>query len=254
MPVLFLHGFTGSSADWEIIFRSIDDEFYPFGIDLIGHGESSTPQEVLYYNHKSVTQQINDVLDYLGINQVILCGYSMGGRAALSFYFACPGRVAGLVLESTNPGIQDETEREKRVQSDSELINRIQSNGIEEFIDFWYSLPLFESLENIPSRYLDELISRRYKNNVAGLCNSLAGFGTGVMPDYWEKLKEINIPVQLITGEIDEKYKALSFRVAEQIRQAELDIIKSAGHNTHLEKPAEFVSLVNSFLRNNFVQ
>ncbi len=48
-PLLFLHGFTGSSEDWRPIASKIDKSFPVIGIDLIGHGKSASPEnEELY--------------------------------------------------------------------------------------------------------------------------------------------------------------------------------------------------------------
>ena len=46
IPVIFLHGFTQSSQDWNKVITSLDDNIFPIAIDLIGHGKSESPTEI----------------------------------------------------------------------------------------------------------------------------------------------------------------------------------------------------------------
>lgn len=253
-PILLLHGFAGSTRDWENIIPGIDKNFCPLAIDLVGHGQSSSPHEQKHYTQKSLVFQIEKTLDFYSINQAILCGYSMGGRAALSFYNANPKRVKGLILESTNPGIENSKAKSERIKNDNKLIEMIKSYDMKDFIDYWYSLPIFSSLKNIGVEKYNLLLKQRYSNSVAGLSNSLSGFGTAAMTNMWNLLSSVNIPVKLVAGSLDEKYCKIMERMNEEVKQSELSIIKDAGHNIHLEKPAEFVSLFNNFLGNYFLK
>ena len=38
--VLFLHGFLGSSADWNDVVAALEKDFYCLVVDLPGHGDS----------------------------------------------------------------------------------------------------------------------------------------------------------------------------------------------------------------------
>ncbi len=42
--IVFLHGFTGSSFDWEFLFDKLPNGFEPIVIDLLGHGKTSSPK------------------------------------------------------------------------------------------------------------------------------------------------------------------------------------------------------------------
>ncbi|MDQ7033363.1 MAG: hypothetical protein Q9P01_00575 [Anaerolineae bacterium] len=56
------------------------------------------------------------------------------------------------------------------------------------------------------------------------------------------------MPVKLIAGELDSKYVAINREMAELIPNADLTIIKGAGHTVHLEKSDEYAKLVLQFL------
>jgi len=53
IPIIFLHGFTGSSKDWEFTKSKIPKNYTPIFIDLLGHGKSSSPEQPEYYTTES---------------------------------------------------------------------------------------------------------------------------------------------------------------------------------------------------------
>jgi 2-succinyl-6-hydroxy-2,4-cyclohexadiene-1-carboxylate synthase len=252
IPVIFLHGFTGQSEDWKFIFNKLPSQFFPVAIDLIGHGKSSSPINPRYYSTGAITCQLNRIINILGLKEVILIGYSMGGRAVISYCARYNQNILGAVLESSTAGIQDFNQRKERVEFDLLLSEKIKTEGIEKFLEYWFNIPLFESLKDISNS--DELKNQRMKNNVIGLSNMLAGFSTGLMPDFWSRLKEFNFPVVLISGELDKKYTDLNSKMAQLLPDAKHEIIKKCGHNTHLENPELFTKLVNNFLTSILVK
>ena len=88
-------------------------------------------------------------------------------------------------------------------------------------------------------------------NNVTGLTNSLLGFGTGRMHSYFCELERIKTSVLLITGSLDFKFSEIAKEANNLFPNSYHAIIENAGHNVHLEKPEEFLKLLNSFLLKN---
>jgi 2-succinyl-6-hydroxy-2,4-cyclohexadiene-1-carboxylate synthase len=248
VTVVFLHGFSGSSNDWKQIIKMLPVKFQCVAIDLIGHGKSSSPEDINSFNNDAIVAQINSVLNKLKLVNVILVGYSMGGRAALSYALKNTGRVKGLVLESTTPGIIEETLRKERRDNDEKIAGLIANDGIEKFVDYWMNLSIFETQKKLPVEKLKKVRLKKLNNNKTGLINSIRGFGQGVMPQAWEELVKIDFEVLLITGEKDLKYTDINSQMLAKIKHAEHKIITAAGHNIHLEKPEVFVSLLKDFI------
>ena len=256
--VFLLHGFTGSSADWIDIIPGLSEKFSYAAIDLIGHGKSDSPTNVDIYTSNSIVQQLNEVFKYFTEDKFFLIGYSMGGRAALSYAVQFADKLSGLVLESTSAGIADENLRNERRQSDEKVIKLIEEKPIEEFIEFWLNQDLFASLRKLPKDKFEQIkISKAYPELVSGsklkikkigLINSLKGFGTGVMPAFHDKVHLIKCNTLLITGELDKKFTQINSELVKSFPSAKHVVVKNAGHNVHLEKPEEFVRKVNEFL------
>jgi 2-succinyl-6-hydroxy-2,4-cyclohexadiene-1-carboxylate synthase len=246
--ILFLHGFTGSSGDWKDVVQKIDKRFNKLGLDLIGHGKSSSPNSINYYVKESLVNQIEQVLNSLRLKEVILCGYSMGGRVALNFAIAKPEFVQGLILESSSAGFKNEKERSSRKISDDELATFIENNSLEDFATRWLDQELFGTLRRFSNNKLKLMKEERTKNTKTGLANTLRGFGTGVMPYIGSELVKLKIPILLITGGLDDKFTRINENLKKIMRSSKHKIISTSGHNTHLEEPKKFVEAVNGFL------
>jgi 2-succinyl-6-hydroxy-2,4-cyclohexadiene-1-carboxylate synthase len=248
--LVFLHGFTGSSYDWEQVIHSINTELPAAAIDLLGHGKSDSPEDVNFYTTESLIKQICEVINHITKNKVILIGYSMGGRAALSFTLKYPEIVESLILESASAGIKDDNLREERVKKDEELAVYIETHSIEEFVDHWMNLEIFNTQRRFSNKKREEIRELKLKNNKTGLANSLRGFSTGKMPPLYNKLNNIKTKTLLITGELDTKFTEINSEMVKLLQNTEHKIIKSAGHNTHLEEQKSFLEAVNNFLLN----
>jgi 2-succinyl-6-hydroxy-2,4-cyclohexadiene-1-carboxylate synthase len=246
--LLLIHGFTGSSLDWEKIVPKLPENFNYFTIDLLGHGNSDSPSEKNLYNAESLTSQLKEFSAKIIKEKFVLLGYSMGGRAALSFSVKYPEDIKGLILESTSAGIKEEMERKERIKKDEQVAEFIDSHSIEEFIEYWMGMDIFNTQKRFSNSKLGEIKRTKLKNSKTGLSNSLRGFGTGCMTPLYDKLKNITCKTLLITGDLDEKFSLLNAEMVNSFPAAKHISIKNSGHNTHLETPDAFIKTVNKFL------
>ena len=245
-PVVFLHGFTGNSDDWNFLFRQLPENIFPLAIDLIGHGRSDSPKDPAHYTCTAIVHHLHSILLSLKLEKIILAGYSMGGRAALSYCLKHPNNVIAAVLESTTAGIEDFDQKKERVEIDFLLADKIRSEGIVSFIEYWFSTPLFRTLKDHPD--FENIRKRRIENSATGLANSLMNFSTGLMRSYWESLPLLNFPILLVSGELDNKYTSINSRMKLKFQNALHAVVPECGHNVHIEKPELFTKLVQEFL------
>jgi pimeloyl-ACP methyl ester carboxylesterase len=64
------------------------------------------------------------------------------------------------------------------------------------------------------------------------------------MPDHGPRLAGIDVPVGLVAGERDAKFRALAEAMAEGLPRGRLHVVPDAGHNVVLEQPAEIARLL----------
>lgn len=247
MPLVLLHGFTGSLVNWLPHIPIFSKHSRVITVDLLGHGRTDSPSDSLRYTMGNAAQDLVAIFDRLSLPPVRLLGYSMGGRLALYLAVHYPSVIESLILESASPGLETLEQRLERQRIDECLASRIEQDGIVSFVDEWEKLPLFASQARLPQSVLDLQRTHRLQNNPVGLANSLRGMGTGVQPSLWERLPEVGRPVLLIAGELDSKFVSIAKRMSQQIPDSRLALIPGTGHTTHLEQPELFDQRVQEF-------
>ena len=236
--VVLVHGFTQSARCWAPIDDALAIDHEVVAVDAPGHGGSS-----------AVSASFDETVDLLAAagGRGSYLGYSMGGRVALAAAIAHPDAVERLVLVGASPGLADPAERAARVDADRALADRIEAIGVDAFLDEWLALPLFAGLHPAAA-HLDE----RRRNTAPGLADSLRRCGTGTQPPQWDRLGELGarrLPVLLVVGEHDAKFRAITEAMADAIGPpASVTVIPGAGHTAHLEQPAAFLAAVRPFL------
>lgn len=236
-PLLLLHGFTGSSQNWQAVLPGLTAHYQVILVDVLGHGRTASPPDENRYTIDRVAADLIALLDEWGYAAVGLLGYSMGGRLALFTAVTYPHRISHLILESASPGLATAVERQARVAQDRELADWIEANGLEAFVNRWEQLPLWASQQQLSPEIRQQLRQQRLQNNPVGLANSLRGMGTGAQPSLWEQLAALTIPTLLLAGELDPKFVTINRQMAALLPDAHLEIVPGAGHTVHLERP-----------------
>jgi len=245
--VLFLHGFMGSSADWQNVIGAIRDRALCIAPDLPGHGTSLGLTPDTSYTVEGAARAVVNTLDELEVGCPVIVGYSMGGRLALYLSLRYPERCAGLFLESASPGLESEEERTARRAADEEKAKRLESGDFEKFLGDWYRQPLFAPLEE-DEGLLRRTIESRRRNDPLELARSLRGMGTGSQPSLWGELESLAVPALAVAGGLDGKYAGISSRMARISPRIEPVVIPGVGHNVRAEAPAEYAALLLRFL------
>lgn len=223
--VVFLHGFLGCSLDWGM--------FSDMGISV---GYSGVSYEEC---HEQVFRQVS------GLGKIVLVGYSLGARVAVSFALRYPGLVEGLVLESYSPGIVSRSQRLQRGRLDREWGRRFRRD-YRMALYRWYQLPLFESLSSREG--FDLLIRDRLHRDPDLMAAMIEGLSPGRVAHQWDMVQQLHCPISLITGELDTKYQAIAEKLVSLRTDIQHFTVANAGHNTHFEEPEQYRQILRSIL------
>lgn len=153
LPIVFLHGFLGTAADWEAVCSHLPP-CQCIGIDLPGHGQSPFTK--------------NFSID---IPRFHLVGYSMGARLALR---VPKEKIASLTLLSVHPGLKTEEEKKERLKKDTEWAELLLQLPIDEFLKRWYNQPIFQP-------FCPDLTMRK-QQNVHNLSRALLHYSLAHQP------------------------------------------------------------------------
>ncbi len=232
--LVLLHGFTNTGASWDGVVAALPRSYRPSTPDLRGHGAAGEVRPV-------TLEAVLGDLEALAPPRFTLVGYSQGGRVALHAAFALADRIDRLILIGASPGVADPDERAQRRQADEALAAWATTVTIDEFVSRWAQTPV---LAGQPPEVRAAVTADRLRNTTAGLAAALRGLGTGTLPSLWDRLGELAVPVELIVGERDAKFRATADRMALALPDARLHVVPGAGHAVHLEDPWAVAALI----------
>lgn len=249
-PVLLLHGFTGSTRTLDGVAAGLRAAgFATIAVDLLGHGRSDAPRDPAAYAMERCSEDLVRVLDAAGAPRAAVLGYSLGGRVALALAVAHPARVRGVVAVGASAGLEDPGERAARRRADEALADALERDGVPAFVERWMALPLFASQARLGPAFLAAARAQRLANRAHGLAASLRGIGTGAQPPLHDALATLPVPLLLVAGAEDAKFRAIAAALAQRAPRARAAWIPAAGHAAHLEQPDAFLAEALGFLR-----
>lgn len=233
--LVLVHGFTQNARCWGPFADELARHRRLALVDAPGHGGSGHDDADLD-TAGALLGEAGGSADYLG--------YSMGGRMALHLALDRPELVRSLVLVGATGGIDDPAERAERRRADEQLAARFEAGPLDEVVDRWLAGPLFAHLPpEAACRH------QRLANRPAGLAASLRRCGTGCQRPLWAELHRIEVPVLVLAGEHDHKFRIAGARLVDAIgANAALAVQPAAGHAVHLEQPAATAATVLAFL------
>jgi 2-succinyl-6-hydroxy-2,4-cyclohexadiene-1-carboxylate synthase len=233
--LVLVHGFTQNTNCWGAIATELALDHEVVRVDAPGHGKSSDVRAGLWTGADLIAERGGGAT-YLG--------YSMGARFVLHVALAHPDVVHGLVLVGGTAGIDDPDARADRRRADGATAERLEHDGLEAFLDAWLAQPLFAGLSGAA-----QFREARADNTVEGLADSLRQAGTGSQEPLWSRLPALAVPVLVIAGADDHKFSAEAERLTTCIgANATLELIADAGHAAHLERPVDFLAIVQPWL------
>ena len=150
------------------------------------------------------------------------------------------------MLVGATAGILDPGARSRRRDEDlalAESLEREGDAGLPVFLDRWLRSPLFQGLTPEAAG-----IDARLANTAAGLASSLRLCGTGSQEPLDERLVDLAMPVLLVVGEHDRRFREEAGRLQAAIRSADVAVVEGAGHACHLERPEAFLDIVETWL------
>lgn len=155
----------------------------------------------------------------------VLLGYSMGGRLALHALLRKDHPWRAAVIVSAHPGLESETEREKRRALDAAWASRALTQPWQEFLDDWNAQAVLGGAMPRDPGAAGALAIRRRE-----IARSFVDWSLGEQQPLWQALPQITIPVLWVAGAQDEKFLELARRAVDALPQARLAIAPDAGH------------------------
>lgn len=241
-PWLFLiHGLFGNLDNLAVVRRHFQKTYNVVSIDLPDHGESPHTQG---FSFKGCADGIAAIIEKTELNQVVILGHSLGGKAAMMTALHYPDLVSALVVADiapvTYPARHNEIIRglraveldniEKRTDADKQLARHIPEPGVRQFL--------------LKSLYQDEDNEWRWRFNLEGIAAHYEAIRSWPSTDL-----EFTKDTLFIKGSRSD-YLSSEYRsdVMKLFPAAKARVIDGAGHWLHAEKPEAFNLAVERFV------
>ncbi len=240
-PFLILHGFLGMGDNWKTLGNKFSENHEVHLIDQRNHGRSFHSVE---FNFKLLADDLLNYINHYNLENVILLGHSMGGKAAMLFAVSHPEIVEKLIIADISPRIypmhhQDIltalNDVDFDVQKSREEIEQVLEKYIPQFgvRQFLMKNVTRNGKEGYKYRFNLTSLTENYNEIVVGLPSGthfdketlfLSGEKSGYIGIDDVPLIEIHFP------------------------KSKIATVKNAGHWLHADNPTQFYDEVVSFL------
>jgi pimeloyl-ACP methyl ester carboxylesterase len=248
-PLLFLQHFRGNLDNWDpLLVDTIAKQREVILLDNTGVGLSSGVVP------RTVTEMARDAIsfcDALGLAEIDLLGYSLGGMVAQDVALLRPQLVRRLVLAGTGP--RGGGQLMHGWAPDVARIAKADDNGLDEVL--WLFFEHTESSRELGRAFLGRLGERKEnRDHPNGDQVKEAQYDAVVewgIPDRSQlnRLAGIRQPTLVANGDNDTMIPTINSHIlGEHLPNARVRIFPDAGHGFLFQWPVEFAEVVTSFL------
>ncbi len=266
ITIVFIHGWLLSRAYWRPVIQQLE-RFSCLAYDLRGFGESLltektvTPDSYLppeNYTLAAYAQDLEEILNKLGISRVWLVGHSLGGSIALWAAHKMGNRVAGVTCVNAGGGIYLKEEFEKFRNAGQQIL-KFRSPWMLKFPGLDYLFARASVIQPIGlgmgrQRLVDFIVA----DSIAARESLLSSTTEAEVHRLPQILSELNQPVYFIAGQQDKimepryvrhlaSFHALFKHCGENVLELE-----NCGHLAMVEHPDAVAQQIRDALMHEF--
>lgn len=238
--VILGSGFGTTAQTWDAAQKHLNPEMYYLRFDLPGHG--LTPPATQSFTLDDLADAVIALADSLEISKFCFAGVSLGGAIGLTLALRYPNRVKVVLPICSAPKFGDSADWLARAQ-------KVRQEGLGFIADTvaerWFS----EKFRNRKPEVVDQVVATLRGIDVESYalgCEALAGY------DITKQLGEIQVPVMVISGELDPvvTYEyALAY--SQQLGEGSIIEVLGVAHQAVLEAPEVLAKHINYSVRQN---
>ena len=244
-PLLLVAGLASDSQSWLSIIPELSKKYRLIVFDNRGVGRSKPMDETV-----SISQMADDVMGlvrYLNLQKVSLAGHSMGGMVALELAIRHPEIVTNLILVSTSS-----VNSARNAQLFDDFVSYLKEGMSKELwfknLFYWiFSKKFFENEESVKTA-IQLSINYPFPQSEIAFANQVEAIRNFNLSDSLSSVKSKTLVIggeEDILFSPDEVYNSLK-----SIKGSKFSFIEGAAHSVFVEKPVEFVMVVNDFMEN----
>jgi proline iminopeptidase len=263
-PIIVIHGGPGFDQGYllpgmALLAKNHQVIFY----DQCGSGLSTVSViDEQHINDEQFVEDLETLRKALGYPKITLVGHSTGGMLAMRYAIKYGSNVKKMVLMNTLPattaGIHDFVEEvEQKIAPSAAAIETLRKSQAfldndQQTIAKFYSL-FFQYYFHNPAD-LEKLNMQLEPQGITTGMQVARILENSILTkfvDLTHDLKKLKIPTLIIHGESDVIPLHTAEEIAASIKNSRLVVLKQCGHFPYIEKPQEWLEVVEEFLRKN---
>lgn len=165
--LIFLHGFPEFWFAWHAQLQAFGDRYFAVAPDLRGFNLSGMPKEVSDYRPKLITQDIEQLIAYLGYQRCVMVAHDWGGAIAWNIAISRSGLLDRLIIiNATHPyAFAKALANDPEQQQASTYMNWLRASGSEQALakdDFRVMEQLMLGMGRPSDHWFDAATRQRY--------------------------------------------------------------------------------------------
>ena len=240
-PLRIGHGLFGTLENWGSQIKTLSEHYQVIAVDLRNHGKSPRSD---VFDYQVMADDIIELMDHLGLDQIDLMGHSMGGKVSMLVAMQHPERIQRLILVDIAPV--------QYPRHHDDVIEGLKSVNLA-------TLKSRQEADKVLAEYVDDLSVRAFllKNLYRNEQKQFAWrINIDVISDQYDNIAKApegtpyTGPTLFIKGANSHYIKAdYQDAILTSFPNATYKIIQGAGHWPHAEKPVAFSKTVEGFLK-----
>lgn len=232
--IIFIHPPILTSLNFKYQIEKLSKKYRTIAFDIRGHGQSESSKKKVTY--PLIVEDIRLLMDRLGIEKALLCGYSTGGSVVLEFLLTYPERALGGIVIGGMSEASDWKLRSKI--SLGRILTKIGAIRTVALPVAWgqanTKLSLVRLLFNDAKKGYAKNVEQYYQYSLEYNCTAQLG--------------NINHPVLLVYGEKDKGFHPYAKLLKDRLPKSELFFIRKTKHQIPTKAAAKLNELIEQFI------
>ncbi len=240
-PLLMIHGWPLDHRIFDAQVAGLKQDLTLIRYDRRGFGKSDAPPDLV-----REVDDIDTVLDALGLESAHLLGMSQGGRVALRYAATRPDRVRSLVLQGAAvDGLPSATVSAERIPVD-EYAELARAGNVDEVRQRWLRHPM---MRLDPAHASESILIRKILDGYHGRDLLSVDSGTFDFPiDVLSALPQLRFPVLVITGaQESDVRKRHAAELLKRVPDCSEIVLPNAGHLCNVTAVGAYNDAVREF-------
>jgi len=255
-PLFLIHGFGAKKESWIAQIPDLSQHFKVIRLDNRGAGKSERPDAE--YTMGVFADDINGLMEHLGIEKANIAGWSLGGMIVQNFVLMYPERVNKIILINTNHGFPDESAIEgyKNMRlSELEMKKEDPAKAWWSGTRRGFHLKFRKQMEAAPSKmwygvWSAEILIKESAINPPTAKDINMQAEALKTHNTFDRLDTIKNPTLILTASHDRLIpKSLMEQIHEKLPNSTIVVMEKAGHSSPLSKAPEVNQKIIDFLK-----